>query len=448
MYTPDTIAALATPPGRGGIAVIRVSGPDAPRCCEALSGSLPAPREARFRRFRDAEGEVIDEGLVVYFPAPDSFTGEAVVELHGHGGPVAVEQLLERLATLGARPAGPGEFSLRAFLNGRLDLAQAEAIADLIESRSREASRAAVRSLQGELSARVTALVDALTDLRVYVEAALDFPDEDVDFLADDALEARLVKLRADFAALTSRTEHGRRLHDGLTLVIAGPPNAGKSSVLNRLAGSDAAIVTDIAGTTRDVLREALVLDGVPVNVVDTAGLRDSDEPVEREGIRRALAEAERADGVLLVVDGTVTDAGAFDAARARVHTDAPVLVVVNKTDLAAAPMRAPAWAPDALLVSARTGEGFAALTDAVLELAGVAEAAAAPLAARGRHIDALRRAAAHLEAGAAALFDLQAGELLAEELRLAQDALGEITGKVHSDALLGRIFASFCIGK
>jgi len=444
----DTIAAVATAPGRGGIGVVRVSGPAAAAIAEAVLGDCPPPRRAVHRAFRDADGQLIDDGLALYFPAPHSFTGEDVLELHGHGGPMVLDLVLARCVDLGARLARAGEFSERAFLNDQLDLAQAEAIADLIDSASHAAARAAVRSLQGEFSERVHALVNGLIQLRAYVEAAIDFPDEEVDFLSDRALHDRLEQLLADLAALRAAARQGCLLRDGLTLVIAGRPNAGKSSLLNALAGADRAIVTEVPGTTRDVLREHLQIDGLPIHVIDTAGLRDTADPVERIGVERAWAEIGRADQVLLVVDDS---AGITDEDRAlaeRLPQGRELTVARNKIDLTGRPPGPANVAVGAeIAVSARTGAGLDALRAHLKELAGYREAGAGDFSARRRHLEALARAGRHLDATAEHARN-RAGELMAEELRLCQQALGEITGEFTSDDLLGKIFASFCIGK
>jgi tRNA modification GTPase len=442
----DTIVAAATPPGRGGVGIVRVSGSLAPRIARALFGTLPPARRALLARFDDALGQPIDTGLALYFPAPRSFTGEDVLELHGHGGPVVVGMLIERVLELGARRAAPGEFSQRAYLNDKLDLAQAEAIADLIDASSAAAARAAVRSLQGEFSARVHELVEAVTLLRMHVEAAIDFPEEEIDFLADAALQARLREVQGLSAELLRAAGHGRLLTEGLNVVIAGAPNAGKSTLLNRLAGYDAAIVTEQPGTTRDVLRERIDLDGLPVQLLDTAGLRATQDAIEREGIRRATAAMRQADQVLLIIDAV-----ADPTARARIElagqlpADVPVTLVYNKIDLPWA--RELAQSPR-LEVSAATGAGFDALREHLKRSAGFVADAPGTLTARARHVTALRQAQAHIEAAAARLVEQRAGELMAEELRAAQRVLGEITGEVSSDELLGRIFSSFCIGK
>jgi len=441
----DTIAAIATPTGRGGVAIVRVSGPGVPALARALLGDLPLPRRAAYRRFLDGRGEVIDDGVALYFPAPASFTGEDVLELQGHGGNVVVDMVLRRTLELGARLARPGEFSERAFLNDKLDLAQAEAIADLIDSGSEQAARSAQRALQGAFSKAVDALLERLIELRMYVEAALDFPDEDIDFLADQAVTERLDAIKHSLDAIRARARQGALLRDGMNLVIVGQPNAGKSTLLNQLAGFDAAIVTDIPGTTRDVLRERISLDGLPLHVIDTAGLRDSADPVEQEGIRRAWREIEQADLILLLLDGT---RGATDADRAilqQLPERLPVLGVHNKIDLTGIDFGAH---DGELFISARTGQGVPELIDHLKHMVGYHEDAENVFIARRRHLDALARTEAHVLAGEDHLRLTQAGELLAEELRLAQEALGEITGKFTSDDLLGRIFSSFCIGK
>lgn len=447
----DTITAIATPPGRGGVGIVRVSGAGAASIAAGMLTRRPPARRAVLDSFRDAAGATLDEGIALWMPGPDSFTGEDVLELHGHGGQIVMESILARTIELGARPARPGEFSERAFLNDRLDLAQAEAIADLIDSGSIEAARAAARSLRGELSARVHELVAALTGLRVYTEAAIDFPEEEIDFLGDAELADRLQQLRDLFEALAVAATQGALLREGMTVVIAGAPNAGKSSLLNRLAGYDAAIVTAIPGTTRDVLRERIDLDGLPLHVIDTAGLRDSVDLVEREGMRRARAELANADRVLLVIDATRPQWPLRELPEG-----VPVTVVRNKIDLlpdAAAAGRheqTPAKANDwpVLAISAQVGTGLDALRTHLQGCMGYRASDSGTIMARRRHLDALARARAHVEEGAAQLAGSGAGELLAEELRLAQAALAEITGEFTSDDLLGQIFSSFCIGK
>ncbi len=447
----DTIVAAATPPGRGGVAIVRVSGPKAPEIAAVVIGAdLPAARRVTLARFLDAAGDPIDVGLALFFAAPHSYTGEHVVEFHGHGGPIVTESLVKRAIELGARRARPGEFTQRAFLNDKVDLAQAEAVADLIDAGSREAARAAMRSLQGEFSAMVLGLVDAVTELRAWVEAAIDFPEEEIDFLADRELEARLGGVREHFAGVERSARQGRLLREGMTVVIAGRPNAGKSSLLNRLAGYDAAIVTAIPGTTRDIVRERIDIDGMPLHVLDTAGLRDAPDVVEAEGIRRATVEMARADRVLFIID-TVNDpdARAFTEERSRLPPEVPVTIVLNKIDLATGiPLSDTVSGPPRVAISARTGAGLDVLRAHLRDSMGYQVADAGTVSARARHLEALTRARRHVDAAEAQLRESRAGELVAEELRHAQIALGEITGTLTSDDLLGRIFSSFCIGK
>jgi tRNA modification GTPase len=445
----ETIAAIATPPGRGGVGIVRVSGGAVEQIASALLGQLPQVRRAELHDFRDAEGGLIDTGLVLYFAAPASFTGEAVLELHGHGGTVVLDLLLQRVIELGARPARPGEFSRRAFLNNKLDLLQAEAIADLIESDTAQAVRAAVRSLQGIFSQRVHELAEALTQLRIYIEAAIDFPDDEIDWLADEHLQQMLQSLQDDLNDIMARAHQGQLLRDGMTLVIAGRPNAGKSSLLNALAGSEAAIVTAIPGTTRDVLREHIQLDGMPLHVIDTAGLHDSDDPVEQLGMARARKAMESADRVLLIIDDQTGYTDADVAILKDLPAGVPHTLVYNKIDLTGrAPGPVAAETASGVALSVQTGAGMGALRAHLKHCVGFGEQLEGNFSARRRHLDALQRVQQHLVAGHRQLEELQAGELLAEELRLAQQELGEITGAVSSDDLLGRIFSSFCIGK
>jgi len=445
----DTIAAPATPPGRGGIGIIRVSGPRTADIARAMMGDLPEPRRAALRVFRDRDGEMLDGGLALYFPAPASYTGEDVLELHGHGGPIVLDMLLARVLALGARLAAPGEFSRRAFLNDKLDLTQAEAIADLIDSGSREAARAALRSLQGEFSLAIHSLTEAVTATRMHVEGAIDFPEEEIDFLGDAALRERLDQTLALCTAITAKARQGSLLREGMTVVIAGRPNAGKSSLLNRLAGYDAAIVTAIPGTTRDVLRERIAIDGMPLHIADTAGLREEADIVEAEGIRRAHAEMKRADRILYVIDATSgRDDEALRKETASLPTDVAVTWVINKIDLAHARARFERTDPPRVYLSAMTGEGIDGLREHLKECVGYQGAEAGAVSARRRHLDALTRADAHLREAARQLNERRAGELMAEELRQAQQCLAEITGEFTSDDLLGRIFANFCIGK
>lgn len=442
----DTIAAVATPPGRGGIGVVRISGPGVRDIAAALIGECPPPRTAALRTFRDAAGAALDRGLALYFPAPHSYTGEDVLELQGHGGPAVLDSVLRAALAAGARLARPGEFTERAFLNDRMDLAQAEAVADLIEAGTAAAATAALRSLEGVFSERVRELTAALTELRVYVEAAIDFPDEEVDFLGEGDVLGRLDNLRERLRSLRREAGRGSVLREGLRVAIAGAPNVGKSSLLNRLAGRDAAIVTDIAGTTRDVLREAISLDGLPLHVADTAGLRETGDPVEAEGVRRARAEIGAADRLLLLVDDRDGLSPSERALLSELPAGVSVTVIYNKCDLSGEPPGP--CGEDALRVSAATGAGIEELVAHLKDCAGYRSADESGFSARRRHLDALARADAALEDGRARLAEQAAGELLAEELRLAQMALGEITGEVTTEDLLGEIFASFCIGK
>ncbi|NIJ70284.1 tRNA uridine-5-carboxymethylaminomethyl(34) synthesis GTPase MnmE [Xanthomonas sp. 60] len=444
----DTIVAIATAAGAGGVGMLRLSGPRAAAIATTLGAPPLRPRHAHYARLRDADGEVIDDGLVLWFPAPHSFTGEEVIELQGHGSPVVLQQLVARCIALGARQARPGEFSERAFLNGKLDLAQAEAIADLIAAGDQRAARAARRSLDGVFSRRVDEVGQQLVRLRIHVEAAIDFADEPLDTLGGDQVRQGLATARGTLDLLRRDAERGRRLRDGLHAVLIGPPNAGKSSLLNALAGSERAIVTDIAGTTRDTLRETIRLDGLELTLIDTAGLRDGGDPIEREGMRRARAEIERTDLALIVLDARDPAAGEAaigDGVLAVPHR----LYIHNKSDLLP-PNRLPEGAPaDRVFVSAATGAGLEALHARLRAIAsaGAGEQAEGEFSARARHVDAIERAQEHaLHADAELRHDHL--ELAAEELRLAHDALGEITGRMSADDLLGKIFSSFCIGK
>lgn len=449
-YNTDTIAAIATPTGRGGVGIIRLSGP---RCLDIaaplLNNKKVKPRQAHFSHFYNSSNdniEAIDSGLVLYFPAPNSFTGEDVIELQGHGGPVIMNLLLREVIRLGARQAKPGEFSERAFLNNKIDLTQAEAIADLIDSASEQAARNAVRSLEGEFSQRVNALVEALIHLRIYVEAAIDFPEEEVDFLSDDKVQSGLNTLSDDMEKLLRSAQQGALLREGMNVVIAGKPNAGKSSLLNALAGRESAIVTDIAGTTRDILRETILIDGMPLHVVDTAGLRDSDDAVEQEGIRRAWSAIDDADRILLVVDSTLNDGGSELLDQFQAHHD-KLTVIYNKADLSKLTIGVHGDSHSVNL-SAKGGQGIDELREHLKDCMGFHGGTDSQFTARQRHIDALQLARQHFTLGREQLEVYRAGELLAEELRLSQNALSTITGEFTSDDLLGKIFSSFCIGK
>jgi len=442
----DTIAAIATGAGAAGVGAVRVSGPLAPFIAAAFLGREPKARHAHFAAFRDAGGELIDRGLLISFPGPASYTGEHVLELQGHGSAVLLDALLRRCIELGARLARPGEFTERAFLNGKLDLAQAEAVADVVAATSEVGARAALRSMEGMFSARVDDLLAKLIGLRVHIEAAIDFPEEEIDFLADPVIGAQLHTLRENLDALLVETRRGVRLNDGIAVAIIGRPNAGKSSLMNALAGEDRAIVTDIAGTTRDVLRESISIDGATLELADTAGLRESDDVVEKEGIRRARAQLARCDVALLITDEqhVTEDLGLFDGTQ----THATRIVVINKIDLAhVEARRESSGAHDTLWLSALTGDGVDALRTILKDLA-TAGAGDGAFSARRRHVVALEVVRDHLSRTADALHGSHAGELAAEELRHAQQALGEITGTYSSDDLLGAIFSSFCIGK
>ncbi|HBM49149.1 tRNA uridine-5-carboxymethylaminomethyl(34) synthesis GTPase MnmE [Marinobacter sp. UBA3607] len=451
----DTIAAIATAPGQAGVGIVRVSGPKAMTIARAMLGFEPRPRYAHYGPFRDQQGELIDEGIGLYFPNPNSFTGEDVFELQGHGGTVILDILLREVCSLGARLARPGEFSERAFLNDKLDLAQAEAIADLIESSSEQAARCAVRSMQGVFSKRVDNLVEAITHLRIYVEAAIDFPEEEIDFLADGKVATDLQNLLEQVEQILGEAQQGTILRDGMKVVIAGRPNAGKSSLLNALAGREAAIVTAIEGTTRDVLREHIHIDGMPLHIIDTAGLRDSPDEVERIGIARAWEEIRQADRILLMVDATTTDKTEpheiWPDFIDQLPASAPVTVIRNKVDLSGEAVgitAEPHQTAPVIRLAAKVAEGLEVLRDHLKQCIGFASTTEGGFLARRRHLDALERARDSLLQGQTQLEGYGAGELLAEDLRAAQDALGEITGHLTPDELLGKIFSSFCIGK
>ncbi|WP_101674257.1 tRNA uridine-5-carboxymethylaminomethyl(34) synthesis GTPase MnmE [Alloalcanivorax mobilis] len=452
----ETIVAVATAPGRGGVGVVRLSGTRAREIALQVVGERTlSPRTVHFARFTDRQGQVIDEGLVVWFPAPHSFTGEEVVELQGHGGPVILDLLVETCVHHGARPAQAGEFSQRAFLNDKMDLTQAEAIADLIDAGTRASARAALHSLQGVFSREVNTLVEQLIALRIYVEAAIDFPEEEIDFLSEGGVADDLQALITQARTVLASAEQGRLVREGLTLVIAGRPNAGKSSLMNALAGYDAAIVTEVAGTTRDVLREAIQLDGMPLNLIDTAGLRDSPDRIEQEGIRRAFAEIRKADRLLVVVDSAdfPEDLDNLPALLPQSQQqlddlDLPITRVLNKADVSGMAAGASPDYRDTFVISAATGAGLPDLRAHLKHAAGYQGAEQGRFSARRRHITALQQALAALDNGRRQLLGHAAGELLAEDLRAAQQALEEITGAFTADDLLGRIFSSFCIGK
>ncbi len=442
-YPSETIAAIATAPGRGGVGVIRISGKKLEMIIAGLTGRVLLPRHAHFARFRASDGGILDEGLALYFPGPNSFTGEDVLELQGHGGPVVLKMLLARCIELGARHAEPGEFTKRAFLNGKLDLAQAEAVADLIDAQSEAAARSALKSLGGAFSREIHALVDGLVNLRMLVEATLDFPEEDIDFLQAADARGQLNSLQQQLARVLETASQGKLLREGMHVVLIGQPNVGKSSLMNALAGEEVAIVTDIAGTTRDTVRELILLDGVPVHVIDTAGLRETEDVVEKIGIERAWAAIGKADLALLLLDSREGVTGHDRAILERLPAGLPVLRVFNKIDLTGEV--AGVAAEDEIHVSARTGEGLAILRQRLLQRAGWQGADDSVFIARERHLDAIRRAFGHLETAEAAYRQI---EILAEELRLAQNDLNEITGEFTPDDLLGVIFSRFCIGK
>ncbi|MGD8590748.1 MAG: tRNA uridine-5-carboxymethylaminomethyl(34) synthesis GTPase MnmE [Chromatiales bacterium] len=448
MVSTDTIAAISTPPGSGGIGIVRMSGPRARELASAVVGRLPKPRMAQFSGFYGEDRELIDSGLVLYFASPHSFTGEDIVELQGHGGPVVLDLLLQRLLRLGARLARPGEFSERAFLNGKLDLTQAEAIADLIDAATTSAARMASRTLQGVFSKQIHHLVERLIELRLFVESAIDFPEEEIDFLSDEYVSHNLLDIINELKEIEQKANTGRLLREGMTLVIAGRPNAGKSSLLNALAGQDTAIVTEIPGTTRDLLKERIQIDGMPLHVIDTAGIRVSEDPIEQEGIRRAKAEIAAADRILWVFDDQ-SDPDHLALDRADLPKDVPLTLVRNKIDLSG---KSSGLSESELgieiALSAKGGQGVEQLRQHLKESVGFAGVEEGEFSARRRHLDALRRALDRLEQGATMLQGHGAGELLAEDLRLAQQQLNEITGDFTSDDLLGRIFATFCIGK
>ncbi len=441
----DTIAAIATPGGRGGVGIVRISGSNALEISRALTGKAPVPRLATLVWMRDADGRPIDEGIALYFPAPASYTGEAVLELQGHGSPVVLGLVLAACVTAGARMAEPGEFTRRAFLNGKLDLAQAESVADLIEASTSLAARSALRSLAGDFSRAVDRLVSQLTDLRSLTEAMLDFPEEEIDAVHLEELRRRLVEVRTDLGLVFASSRSGSLLRSGVNVVLAGRPNVGKSSLLNRLAGEERAIVTPVPGTTRDAIRETIAIEGVPFNISDTAGLRETVDPVERIGIERTWREVGGADLVLVVIDATQGETAEDRAITSSLPVGVPRIRVINKIDLAGPAATGSEDGHERIRVSAKTGEGIDRLRASLLRAAGWQESVETAFVARDRHLRALAQAGKHLEA--AALHETR-WEFFAEELRLAQAALSSITGQFTSDDLLGEIFSRFCIGK
>lgn len=454
MIENDTIVAQATPPGRGGIGILRVSGPLATEVAQQVLGKCPKPRMADYLPFKDVDGTTLDQGIALFFKAPNSFTGEDVLELQGHGGQVILDLLLKRILQInGVRLARPGEFSEQAFLNDKIDLAQAEAIADLIDASSEQAARSALKSLQGEFSTQVHQLVEQLIYLRTYVEAAIDFPDEEIDFLADGKIEGLLNQIIEQVATVQAQAKQGSLLREGMKVVIAGRPNAGKSSLLNALAGRDAAIVTDIAGTTRDVLREHIHLDGMPLHIIDTAGLRAATDEVERIGIERAWQEIEQADRVLFMLDSTTTTETLpekiWPEFMSKLPDSIPVTIIRNKADISGETEGITQNGNyTTITLSAKTQQGIQLLKEHLKESIGYQTVTEGGFLARRRHLEALNKAAEHLQLGHIQLTQFYAGELLAEELKMAQNALSEITGEFTSDDLLGNIFSSFCIGK
>lgn len=450
----ETIVAQATPIGRGGVGILRISGPLAEKAAEAVLGKALKPRVANYLPFKDEDGTVLDQGIALFFKAPNSFTGEDVLELQGHGGQIILDLLLQRILKIdGIRIARAGEFSEQAFLNDKLDLAQAEAIADLIDATSEQAARSALKSLQGEFSNKINELVDNVIYLRTYVEAAIDFPDEEIDFLADGKIEAKLNEIIAQLDGVRREAKQGTILREGMKVVIAGKPNAGKSSLLNALAGREAAIVTDIAGTTRDVLREHIHIDGMPLHIIDTAGLREASDEVEKIGIKRAWDEIEQADHVLLMIDSSQSSASQFQTEwadfLAKLPSKMPITVIRNKVDLSGeAEGISQENGFNLIRLSAQTKVGVDLLREHLKKSMGYQSSTEGGFIARRRHLVALDTAADHLQRGHIQLTQFMAGELLAEELRMVQNALSEITGQFTSDDLLGNIFSSFCIGK
>ncbi len=441
----DTIVAVATAPGKGGIGVVRISGSEAASIAKRLLSKLPSPRVATLSDFRNANNEVIDKGVALYFPAPNSFTGEDVLELQGHGGPVVMDCLLTTVVALGARLARPGEFSERSFLNGKMDLAQAEAVADLIDASTQQAARSAMRSLQGQFSEKITALSKTLMHLRLYVEAAIDFPEEEIDFLADGHILQKIEDTLVQLSDLQQQAKQGQLLKEGMSVVIIGQPNAGKSSLLNCLTGNETAIVTPIPGTTRDLVKETIQIDGMPLHIIDTAGIRQQAEEVEQEGIRRALLQQDIADRILLVVDANKNPMMTSVEENVLKQFADKTTVLINKIDLTTIPE---GLREDKIYLSAKTGQGIERLKTHLKDCMGFRADESGTFTARRRHLTALRITRDCCEKAKEQLVRYKAGELVAQELKMAQDALGEIVGRVTTDDLLGEIFASFCIGK
>ncbi|WP_100622501.1 tRNA uridine-5-carboxymethylaminomethyl(34) synthesis GTPase MnmE [Candidatus Coxiella mudrowiae] len=449
---PKTIAALATPAGRGGIGIIRVSGPSTLHIAKKIIGFIPKPRYATLSVFKDSEGAFLDEGVALYFPKPNSFTGEDVLELQGHGGPVVMDRLLKNIIQLGARLARPGEFSEIAFLNNKIDLVQAEAVSDLINATSEQAARSAIRSLQGKFSKRINELVKGLVELRTYIEAAIDFPEEEIDFFTDKILQEKLEKLLKKVEEIETTAKQGALLRDGVTVVIAGEPNVGKSSLLNFLSGQETAIVTDIAGTTRDILRESIHIDGMPIHLLDTAGLRITQDIIEKEGVRRTKKALERADLILLMVDASQASSRMIEKTLANLFSEKEsrvlIIVIENKIDLTGEKPSKEKSDYLRIKLSAKTGAGIEILKEHLKEVVGLETTNESNFIARGRHCDAIRRSRTFLQSAYEQLVHQRAGELAAEDLLHAQQALSEITGEFTSDDLLEKIFSKFCIGK
>jgi tRNA modification GTPase len=453
-----TIVAEASPPGHGGVSIVRLSGPQVKEIAQAVLGKLPSPRTACFSSFLDEKGQVLDQGLALFFPAPHSFTSEDVLELQGHGGPVLIQLLIKRLVGLGARLARPGEFSERAFLNGKIDLAQAESIADLIHASTEQAARSALRSLQGEFSRQVHALVEALINLRIYIEAAIDFAEEEIDFLAHNTLKQRFEKLLSEVETLQQSAQQGSLLRNGISVVIAGKPNVGKSTLLNLLSGKELAIVTDLPGTTRDVLREQIQIDGLPLHLIDTAGLRSTTDPIEQEGIRRAQKEIEQADLILYLVDALEplseeAPAEHFFSFLKKSGSEEvklpPLLIIRNKIDLTGEAASCKTRGRNKVIsLSAKENKGLSLLKDTIKQQVGFSKEGEGTFSARQRHLVAIEKAQLSLKTAFQQLLNTRAGELIAEDLRQAQIHLSEITGEFSTEDLLGRIFSSFCIGK
>ncbi len=449
----ETIAAVATPTGRGGVGIVRVSGPLAAKIAVSILGHCPKPRHAEYLAFKNSDQQIIDQGIALYFPAPNSFTGEDVLELQGHGGPVVMDMLLRAVTNAGARLARSGEFSERAFLNDKLDLAQAEAIADLIDAGSEQAARSAMRSLQGVFSKAVHGLVEEVTRLRIFVEASIDFPEEEIDFISEGKVSSQIEAQLKTLAAISSQAQQGSLIREGINLVLVGQPNAGKSSLLNALAQRDAAIVTEVPGTTRDIVKEAILLEGLPVHLLDTAGLRHSEDLVEKEGMRRTWEAIEQADVMLLIIDNNQGFGEQEQAILEQCPEQISTIVVFNKSDLEKDLDGQPKSGSFDLsqtqqcLISAKTGAGIDELVDLIKKLAGMQTSGEGAFMARRRHLLALDHAQTHLQF-ALDQTNLHQGELIAEELKLVQQYLGEITGELTSDDLLGKIFSEFCIGK